>query len=325
MPLRRLLAAGLLALAVAAPSLPAHADQLTDAKARQQKLQAELDQAAQDLANLESEQAWADKSLQAARGHLGLARADLLRADQELSGHLADLYMAGGTSPISSILASDANVVDRVEFEEIMLDQQVQSLREAKVARDAYERAAREVRAATSRSLALRSRARKTVARLTSAFQQAKQVVDKLEGFNKTVLYRGRFYSCPVSPPYSFTDTWGAPRSGGRTHQGVDLMNAYGNKVHAVVDGKISRFSQNTLGGITLYLQGVDGDEYYYAHLSGYAAGIRPGVAVKAGELVGYNGNSGDARGGAPHVHFEWHPGGGGPVNPTPMARALCP
>jgi murein DD-endopeptidase MepM/ murein hydrolase activator NlpD len=324
LPLRRLLAAGLVALAVVALSLPAQADQLTDAKARQQKLQAQLDAATLELADLQNEQAWADTSLQAARGRLGRARADLLGAEQRLSGHLSDLYMAGGTSPISSILASDGNVIDRVEFEEIMLDQQVQSFREARVARDSYERAVRLVRVATARSADVQARSRATVARLTSSFQAAKQVVDKLEGFNKTVFYRGRFYSCPVSPPYSFTDTWGAPRSGGRTHKGTDIMNPYGNKVHAVVDGKISRFSNSSLGGISLYVQGVDGDEYYYAHLSGYAAGIHPGVPVKAGELIAYNGNTGDAAGGAPHVHFEFHPGGGAPVNPYPTVQAIC-
>jgi murein DD-endopeptidase MepM/ murein hydrolase activator NlpD len=324
LPLRRLLAAGLLALAVVVPSLSAHADQLTDARTRQQKLQAELDKAALELADLENQKYWSDRSLKAAQGRLGLARADLLGAEQQLSGHLADLYKAGGTSPISSILASDANVVDRVEFEEIMLDQQVQSLREAKVARDSYERALREVRVATTRSADLQVRARKIVARLTSAFQAAKQVVDKLEGFNKTLLYRGRFYSCPVSAPYTFIDSWGFARSGGRTHQGTDIMNAYGNKLHAVVDGRISRFSSSSLGGITLYLQGVDGDEYYYAHLSRYAAGIHPGTPVKAGELIAYNGSSGNAAASAPHLHFEYHPGGGAPVNPYSMVQALC-
>jgi murein DD-endopeptidase MepM/ murein hydrolase activator NlpD len=324
LPLRRLLAAGLLALAVVAPSLTAHADQLTDAKTRQRKIQAELDKAALELADLENQKYWSDRSLQAARGRLVLAKADLLRADLELRGHLSDLYKAGGTSPISSILAADTNVVDRVEFEEVMLDQQVQSLREAKVARDSYERAMREVRVATTRSVELQARARKTVARLTSAFQQAKQFVDKLEGFNKTVLYRGRFYSCPVSPPYTYIDSWGFARSGGRSHKGTDIMNAYGNKIHAVVDGRISRFSTSALGGITLYEQGVDGDEYYFAHLSGYAAGIRPGTPVKAGQLIAYNGSSGNASASAPHLHFEYHPGGGAPVNPYPMVQALC-
>jgi murein DD-endopeptidase MepM/ murein hydrolase activator NlpD len=325
LPLRRLLAAGLVALAVVAPSLPAHADQLGDAKARLRTVQAQLNQASVELADLENQQVWADQSLQAARGRLGLARAELWSAQQKLSGHLTDLYMAGGTSPISSILASDANVIDRVEFEEIMLDQQVQTFTEAKVARDSYDSAVRLVRAATARSADVQARTRTTVARLTSAFQAAKQVVDKLEGFNKTIFYNGRFYSCPVSPPYSFTDTWGAPRSGGRTHKGVDLMNPYGNKVHAVVDGKISRFSNSALGGTSLYVQGLNGDEFYYAHLSGYAAGIHPGSPVKAGQLIAYNGNSGDAAGGPPHVHFEFHPGGGAPVNPTPLAYAICP
>lgn len=324
MPLRRLLAAGFMALAVAALSLPARADQLTDAKSRQRKLQADLDKATAELAQLENLKFWSDRSLQAAHGRLGLARNDLVRAEQDLSGHMSDLYKAGGTSPISSILASDANVVDRVEFEEIMLDQQVQSLREAKVARDSYERALREVRVATARSADLQARTRATVARLTSAFQAAKQVVDKLEGFNKTVLYRGRFYSCPVSPPYSYIDSWGFARSGGRTHKGTDIMSAYGNKLHAVVDGRISRFSTSALGGITLYLQGVDGDEYYYAHLSAYAAGIHPGTQVRAGELIAYNGSSGNASASAPHLHFEFHPGGGAPVNPYPMVQAIC-
>jgi murein DD-endopeptidase MepM/ murein hydrolase activator NlpD len=324
LPLRRLLAAGFVALAVLALNPVAQADPLADAKARQQKLQAELDKATRELAELENQRFWSDKSLQAARGRLGRARLDLATAELELSGHLADLYKAGGTSPISSILASDANVVDRVEFEEIMLDRQVNSLTEAKVARDAYERAMRDVRVATGRSRELQQRTKLTVARLSSAFQAAKQVLDKLQGFNKTLLYRGRFYSCPVSPPYSYIDSWGFARSGGRSHKGTDIMNAYGNKIHAVVDGTISRFSTSSLGGITLYMRGVDGDEYYYAHLSRYAAGIHPGTRVKAGELIAYNGSSGNASASAPHLHFEYHPGGGSPVNPYAMVVALC-
>jgi murein DD-endopeptidase MepM/ murein hydrolase activator NlpD len=125
-----------------------------------------------------------------------------------------------------------------------------------------------------------------------------------------------------VSKPYSFVDSWGAPRSGGRAHKGTDIMNPWGNKVHAIVDGVVSRQSTSSLGGISLYLMGADGNEYYYAHLSRYASSV--GQRVKAGELIAYNGQTGNARFTAPHVHFEVHPGAGTPVNPYPYVKAAC-
>ena len=101
-------------------------------------------------------------------------------------------------------------------------------------------------------------------------------------------------------------------------------MAPYRAKVYAFTDGTISRESSNTYGGITLYLQGDNGVEYYYAHLSGYA--VAAGTRVKAGQLIAYNGQSGNARYTAPHVHFEVHPGGPGssPVNPYPYVRQAC-
>jgi murein DD-endopeptidase MepM/ murein hydrolase activator NlpD len=99
-------------------------------------------------------------------------------------------------------------------------------------------------------------------------------------------------------------------------------MNPMRNKVHAIVDGVVSRQSTSSLGGISLYLQGDNGIEYYYAHLDSYAS--RVGQRVKAGELIAYNGQTGNARFTAPHVHFEVHPGGGTPVDPYPYVKAAC-
>lgn len=121
---------------------------------------------------------------------------------------------------------------------------------------------------------------------------------------------------CPIAAS-AFGDTWGAPRSGGRRHQGVDMLAGTGTELYAVVGGSV-RFSQNRLGGNAVWLSGNNGSKYYYAHLDSYVGGSR---GVSQGELIGYVGDTGNARG-TPHLHFEVHPGGGAAVNPTPSVRA---
>lgn len=135
-----------------------------------------------------------------------------------------------------------------------------------------------------------------------------------------TVGSAGRFakFTLPVSPA-AFANTWGAPRSGGRRHQGTDVMSPCGAPVIAVTDGAIQRLTSSGAGGTSLYLRASNGDVFFYAHLRGYAPGMSAGKAVSAGQVIGSNGNSGNARGGPCHVHFEWHPSGGRPVNPYPL------
>jgi murein DD-endopeptidase MepM/ murein hydrolase activator NlpD len=130
--------------------------------------------------------------------------------------------------------------------------------------------------------------------------------------------------TCPVNGAVSFTDTWGASRSGGRTHQGVDMIAARGTPLVAIEDGVIARLSNSSLGGITIWLAGSSGDEFYYAHLDGYASGLSSGQRVTVGTLIGYVGSTGNAQYTVPHLHFEWHPGGGSAVNPYPLTAGLC-
>ncbi|MFQ5522673.1 MAG: peptidoglycan DD-metalloendopeptidase family protein [Acidimicrobiia bacterium] len=128
---------------------------------------------------------------------------------------------------------------------------------------------------------------------------------------------------CPVAGPVTFTDTWGAPRSGGRTHEGVDMMSARGTPIVALYDAVIKRISINNLGGNALWLKDDKGDEYYYAHMDSYGD-IRVGQRVPEGYVVGYNGSSGNSPDWLPHLHLEWHPDGGAAVNPYPLVKDLC-
>lgn len=129
--------------------------------------------------------------------------------------------------------------------------------------------------------------------------------------------------ACPVAGAVSFSDTWGAPRSGGRSHQGVDMIAARGTPIVAIYDGTIKRISTGTLGGKSLWLRAGNGDEFYYAHLDGYGD-ISVGQSVTEGYVVGYNGSTGNAPDWLPHLHFEFHPGGGAAVNPYPLVKSIC-
>lgn len=124
---------------------------------------------------------------------------------------------------------------------------------------------------------------------------------------------------------HRFTDTFLAPRMEGTAdahrHQGADIFAPMGTAVVAVERGVVGRVGQVSLGGLRVWLLGETGASYYYAHLSGFADGIAPGTFVEAGTVLGYVGNTGNARFTPPHLHFQVHPDGGVAVNPTPLLR----
>lgn len=131
----------------------------------------------------------------------------------------------------------------------------------------------------------------------------------------------GIFRACPVSGPVSFTDGFGyaIPHRKGvpaHIHQGIDMMAASGQPIVAPFDG-VAESGHNWLGGNAVYVRGANG-YVYNAHLSAYG---KLGE-VKAGDVIGYVGSTGDA--GGPHDHFEWHPGNDSAVDAYPYLMAVC-
>ena len=118
--------------------------------------------------------------------------------------------------------------------------------------------------------------------------------------------------------------SFGQPRPGGRTHEGIDLMASLGQEMYAVDNGTITRRPSTArptqrCRAMRWTLTMPDGTYYFYAHLSTFATGITAGHVVTRGQLIGYVGDTGDPGPGNYHLHFEVHPKGGAAVNPYPL------
>ena len=133
----------------------------------------------------------------------------------------------------------------------------------------------------------------------------------------------GPIFPMQTTPRCDILDNFGDPRSGGRTHQGVDILATLGQEIYAATDGTLtlqvlagSSGPGASLSGNLWTLTAPNGSYSVYAHLSGFAAGLSIGSAVSRGQLIGYVGDTGNAGPGNYHLHFEWHPGGGAALNP---------
>ena len=145
----------------------------------------------------------------------------------------------------------------------------------------------------------------------------------------------------PIVGSVTYSDDFGAPRAGG-AHQGNDILADRKAPAIAVESGKVKFWTTSAAAGCMLYLYGDSGTTYLYIHLNNdltmkndnrgacvagvsYAPGLKDGARVSAGQLVGYVGDSGDANGIHPHLHFEVHPNDGGAVDPYPYLRKAQP
>ncbi|HYN19126.1 MAG TPA: peptidoglycan DD-metalloendopeptidase family protein [Actinomycetes bacterium] len=334
---------GLALLGLLLAGIPAlQAAPLDDARRRERALKDELQQATAELQATEAALARAEDQLAYDKGQLQAADRQQRGARAALAGQAAAMYRSGGLAIADALLDQDpAQVPGRVEMATVLVSRNAQLIEDAQVTGDAYRSVLGRVTRGYERAKELHEQARAAVAKLESGLEEAQAVEARLVrleqrrkaatkvaptpppsgggGGGGAVSSSGK--ACILERPYSYVDSWGAPRSGGRSHQGTDVMAPHGARVFAFVNGVVSRESTSSNGGIQLYLRGDKGVEYFYAHLSGYA--VSTGARVRAGQLIAYNGQTGNAQYTAPHVHFEVHMGGGA-VNPYPHLKPVC-
>ena len=135
---------------------------------------------------------------------------------------------------------------------------------------------------------------------------------------------RGTYSGSLIMPvagvsPAELQDSYGDARSGGRSHMGIDIFAPRWTEAVAATSGSLTSVGSGARSGRSTWLVGDDGRSYFYAHLQDWADGTRDGLRVRAGQVIGYVGNSGNASGSPTHLHFEVRDGSGRTVNPYPV------
>ncbi len=282
--------------------------------------------------------------------------------ETQLNTRARETYMDGPGSPLEFLLGATSftDLSDRMEFVDAVtqtdadLANQVQNLRNALTAQQRDQQRLQAKQAEVLKGL------QADQAQLDAQFAQQKAVLDDIQAkeaeARKLVSRATReykqwlrsltapvniknnpFHVCPVDQPRAVYDGFGAPRYAGgyHPHAGNDIVAPEGTAIRAPFDGT-ARSSYNGLGGNSVYVYGSQG-YVYNAHLSQYSSASNG--PVRAGEIIGYVGNTGDAQGGITHDHFEWHPNTiptdwpkspygyaviGSAVNPYPLLVQVC-
>lgn len=326
---------------VAAVVVPARADtasELQDARARLADLRDDLNAQVAAWQAAEAQLARSRDEAAALRAEIGDLEGEFLQAQRTFDLRAQELFMSGGDPTFVALLTagSATEVADRWEFaQQVALGDQDLATR---------------VAAQTERMRWLRGRLAEAIDEEALAADRLQATVDSLEGKVSSTLGQisdlqeelrqeqrlaavgtggggsvdvtgsGAIQTCPVAGPNSFVDSFGDPRSGGRTHEGIDMIAARGTPVVAVHSGRVHRTSSSIGGlGIVVFHDGSS-DWTFYTHFDSYAQ-YGEGAHVSAGTVIGYVGNTGTT---TYHLHFEYHPGGGAAVNPYSTLVAVC-
>ena len=255
---------------------------------------------------------------EAARGRAMLRFVSLGRTDSVDGYRVARIDLEESQAQLNERLGDQRQVVAGLRKEEAKVSAELLRLA---AAQRAYEARVAAEKAAAAKAAAARSAAQRAAAGRVPRASRGNAgglpvpPVNLISG----VIASGDWI-CPVQGPHAFSNDWGQPRSGGRSHQGNDIMAPRGTPVVANVAGTVKGHNSG-LGGISYYLNGEDGNTYFGTHLDRLSGASG---RVAAGTVVGYVGSSGNASPSAPHLHFEIHPGGGRAVNPYTTLSRYC-
>jgi murein DD-endopeptidase MepM/ murein hydrolase activator NlpD len=241
--------------------------------------------------------------------------------------------MSGGSSSIGALLTSDSikDAADRLQYTQSVVQGDADLATSVAVMAEEVRRQETELQRAAEHEAQAVAELETQRAQIGAKVEQLNNVVQELQsrldaageralglGGGVSITGSGAIQTCPVAGPNSFVDSFGWPRPGGRTHQGIDLIAAYGTPIVAVAPGN-ARSASSVLGGLGVVVEHDSGGDWtFYAHLSSYAAMGH----VSAGTVIGYVGSTGDTS--VNHLHFEYHPNGGAAVNPYSALVAVC-
>jgi murein DD-endopeptidase MepM/ murein hydrolase activator NlpD len=347
-----LVASALLAGALAAE--PAHADTETDLDAAKQELaglRAELDRINRLWLDAEAAVSRSQDKAELATARIGALEDELSRIQVRLNERAASLFVAGGSPQIVAVLTSDSvtDAADRLEFASAVAqgDTDLATRVTSQTQELAWQREqlAEAIQEQQQAQAALQSQEEAINARLADYEARVQELEDQLAaeqapppstdapggdtgsgpgdpggGSSPPITGSGWLLTCPVAGPNSFVDSFGDPRPGGRTHQGIDLIAAQNTPVVATHSGTVHR-TGSSIGGLGVVLS-HDGsaDWTFYTHFDHYGA-YGEGQHVGAGQVIGYVGNTGTT---VYHLHFEYHPNGGVAVNPYSALLGVC-
>ncbi len=264
------------------------------------------------------------------RQQLEKAQKDYKRARTILHDRLRSIYMSGEISSLEVLLESTSldDLLTRYDFfsyignRDMQLFNEVKRLREeiSERQRSLEEQEARQrqlVGSVNAKRQAMEASLQEQQAYLDSVNQEILELLAQYgDGGGTPYMTPIGSFIFPVRGPHTFSNDWHAPRRG-HLHQGCDVFAASGTPLVACVSGTVNH-GEGKNAGLYVRLVGDDGNVYYYMHMLSFAATGH----VDAGTVIGYVGDTGNAVGGPPHLHFEIHPGGGAAINPYPILLA---